>query len=739
MIATLTFENVARPLAWLGLVALVATVLAATYRGIGARTGNRLAWALMLLRAFGLAALILALAKPTWTSEHEFVDPPRLGVIVDDSASMSLPDPSGPARLDLATKALAGLRRELAKSSGPTVAIDLFDLRGNPLESGVPTKAEAGRTDLVRPLVASAAKLRARPLAGLVLISDGMDNSGRKDFAALADLGVPVHTLGFRPPDGAGAMNLAIRRVQAPERAMIHNAVKVDVLLSKTGGPATRARVSIRRGRDSVVTDTFDLPAGDVERPVALTMTPDQTGRFVFTTAVSSPAGEPNLADNVATFPLRVDKEPIRVLYLEGFLRFEYKYLKARLEDDPDVSLVAVVRRANPERVAGNEGADLVTPDRLKAIDILILGDMEASFLGASEYQAILAWLDEKNHALLVLGGEHAFGSDGVQKTPLARSLPVVFRDTGVTQTEEPFTLERTDAGRRHPIFELSGDRVRDDATWGSAPPLSGSSLVARAKPGADVLAVNPNVKIDGTPAVVVAVQRYGGGHTMVLLADTTWRWSRLTRVLGQDDTLFARFWSQTLRWLAGRSRDETRAPLVVSTDRPDYTIGQTVSIRVLRQPGPGTPLARAEFAAEVTGPTGAPISVPLKAGSAEPDVFLGTFVPSSSGRYEVAVTATAAGVSVANGAAEVLVQGADLERSDPGTNRDTLRAISSATGGESLLVDEAEKLASKIDRTERRIVTSRRVELWHSPILFLAFLSAVSAEWLLRRRHHLV
>lgn len=723
-LATLILDDVRHPLAWLVLTAIGAAMLFATYRRIHARTGRPLAWGLLALRGAGVGALILALAKPTWTSDRETIDPPQLGVIVDDSASMSLPDASGEPRIAVAAKGVERLRSALAKLPGPAVAIDLFNLRGEPLGSGVP-KAEAGRTDLNRPVTLVAAKLRSRPLAGLVLVSDGMDNSGRTGPGELADLGVPVHTLGFRPVGGDAATHFAIRRVQVPTRAMIHNAVKVELVVAKTGGPARAGPATVRLGREVIATEPIDWPAGDSERTVGLTFTPDRAGRFVFSAGVDA-------SDNLATFPMRVDREPIRVLYVEGFLRFEYKYLKARLEDDPDVSLVAVVRRANPEQAGAQDPGIIITPDRLKTIDVVILGDMEGGYLGKPEYAAILTWLDAANHAVLVLGGPHSFGPDGFAGTPLAAALPVRFR-AATTQADEPFTLERTEQGRRHPIFELSGDRVKDDATWSGAPTLAGSSVVAGAKPGADILAVNPGVKVDGAPAVVVASQRFGGGRTMVLLADTTWRWSRLTRVLGQDDTLFARFWGQTIRWLAGRSRDDARAPLIATTDRPSYTIGQPARIRVERQALPGVDL-RAEV---VSGAKSTAVAV--AAGSADPDVFTGTFVPSSAGRHEVQVTATSGGKVVANTSAEFLVEGADLERADPGVNRETLRAIGAATGGSSFLVDEADRLAPLIERRERRITTSRRDELWHSPWLFAGFIAAVSAEWFLRRRNHLV
>jgi hypothetical protein len=338
-----------------------------------------------------------------------------------------------------------------------------------------------------------------------------------------------------------------------------------------------------------------------------------------------------------------------------------------------------------------------------------------------------------------VLGGYCSFGPDGFRKTPLADLLPVVFADKEPFQSEEPFVMKLTEEGQRHPIFEVSSAQGKDTALWNRAPQLLGASLVQRAKSGASVLAVNPNILIEEKPAIVAATQRYGAGHTMVLTVDTTWRWTRLTRIMGQADTLYARFWSQTIRWLAGRNLDERRPLLTVSTDRPDYEVGKQVMIRVMRQPRPDTDLSSAEVGAEVVHEAGKSVAVPLRTNSTEPNVFTGTFYPPAGGRYEVAATLTAAGKPLANQAAEFLVQGSDLELADTGTNRAYLQSISAATGGLYFDIEDAAKLTDKIERKERRITQVRRTEFWNSPALFLFFLSAVTLEWLIRRRNHLV
>jgi hypothetical protein len=130
-----------------------------------------------------------------------------------------------------------------------------------------------------------------------------------------------------------------------------------------------------------------------------------------------------------------------------------------------------------------------------------------------------------------------------------------------------------------------------------------------------------------------------------------------------------------------------------------------------------------------------------MKASSAEPDVFTGSFYPTAGGRYEVAARLSDGAKPMANQASEFLVHGSDLELADTDTTRGRaiLQGIAAASGGVYLDIEDADQLAEKIPRKERQIPRVQRTEFWNSPWLFLGFLGAVTAEWFIRRRNHLV
>jgi hypothetical protein len=743
MIAGIQFENVSIPWLWLLLLVAGSAVLVLTYLDIFRRSGRSLTWGLLGLRGLGLFFLVLALAKPTWTREREEIDPGHVVVIVDNSRSMSLTDGSS-TRYGKARKAVEELTAGLQKGSKTRPVVDLFDIEGNPLQK-FPEDPTVDRTDLEKAIRQSIKKMRSRNLAGVVVISDGMDTTGRSSFQDWRDSTVPVHALGF-PATSTGDLDLAVRRPRAPERALVHNALTIDVPITKTGKNACSATVSIKRGRETVESQKVELPAGGSEREVSLTFTPRQPGRFVYTAAIESDSGERYLGNNAVHFPLRVDAEPIRVLYVEGYLRTEAKFLKAQLADDPDVRLTWDMRRPTPD-TPNPIVQVLFREEVLKDIDVIILGDMEGRYLRKQDYEQIVKWLDGKNHSLLVLGGYSSFGPEGFHDTPLAAVLPVVFRTTLPYQSEKSVGLELTEKGKQHPLFSLSGDRVKDAEDWAKAPKLEGMAVAARLKPGAEDLAVNPELQVEGKPATLLATQRAaGGGHVMVLTADTTWRWSRFKRILGQPDTLYSRFWSQAIRWLAGRSLDDQRPPITVSTDKPDYEANQKVTVKVLKQPGADQEKAKGELSVEVTQPDKArqphyrpPPPLTLKPDATNPDLLSAEFYPQAGGRYEVTATLTDAGKLKASQVSEFLVQGTDLEMASPATSPATLKSLADATGGVFLNVDEAESLADRIERKPRRTASVARTEFWNSPWLFLAFLTAVSAEWFIRRKNHLI
>ena len=163
-------------------------------------------WWLLGLRLAGVAALLVSLIKPSWTTVFERTERPRVAVVIDDSQSMSIMQRVGNTDqwVSRYNQALSWLRDSAAgKMLRDKFDVTVFNIAGDELPMDhLPTEPAAEQTDLVRGLRAAEAKLRGQPAAGIILISDGRDTTGRENFMAMEELPVPAYTIGFKqsPP-----------------------------------------------------------------------------------------------------------------------------------------------------------------------------------------------------------------------------------------------------------------------------------------------------------------------------------------------------------------------------------------------------------------------------------------------------------------------------------------------------------------------------------------------------------
>lgn len=758
-LADIMLENFDPPWFWAGLALIAMGVLTWTYLGMYRRSGRPLVVGLLALRALGAAALIVALIKPAWTRVEERLEKPRLAVVLDDSQSMWLSAGNGEStsRYELAKRLIGD--SDFASGLRQRFTVSLFNINGESLDATrLPAEPSAEQTDLVRALRAASTGRRGRSSAGVLLISDGRDTTGRESFMSVQDLPTAVYAVGYRSAETSSGtpFDLAVAGVDAPPRTMVHNTVRIRIAVSKDGGAALDVPVQVELAGALITTERVSLPQDSSQRVAELSFTPEEAGDFMFTARVPEQPGERTGRNNAVSFRLRVEAEPIRVLYIEGYLRPEYTFLRDRLGNDPDVDLVTLVRFASPDELnagASLAGADLLTQERLKRFDVILLGDFEASLLDDSAYEAIERWVSAGG-GLLILGGYQNLAPRGLVATPLGRVLPVEPATGATTQVNEPFLFELTPEGRAHPALYLTGDVSRDNEAWKTLPHLTGITAVGGVKPGAVVLARHPlpspyDPERRGHPVLVT--QRFGEGVVTLLTADTTWRWSRYPRLGGQPDTLYVRFWSQMVRWLAGRDVLSLKPALQATTDAASYERGKRVNIEVRRNVAamiPGTEALAATPSLIVRGPDGRNTPVPLSATS-DPDMWSASYFPDRGGRFTLAAKLTTTTEfydeptrDLTSDTTAFLVQGSPLELDDPSANPASLQQIATYTGGAFAMIDDQTALRQMLNTLpDERWSTfeTRRAVVWNNPALFVLFVVCVCTEWIIRRKNQLI
>lgn len=780
LVAALTFET--PELGWLAGLALAAGVVGVVVvyaigllRHAPASVSH---FGLLGLRLAAIACGVLALWHPAWVREEQVAQRPVLAVVLDDSASMAQPAQAPRADSDKAVSryesATEVLNRRLRPVLGRACELLLFDAEGRALDgNNLPRAAEGLCSPLTSMLLQVQQTLREQPLAGIVLLSDGREVSDRPATGGLEQLRVPVHVVQIADDSGpAGPPNVAIQGVAANRRALVGNTVRVAVDLVASGiAENTPVPVSILDSERTVATRTVQLSTATSGRRAELEFVPRRAGDFVYTVQAGTLPGELNGADNRQTFPLHVTSKPLTVLYVDGVLRWEGKYVREALSSDPDINLISAVRIAPPGTDRGSQG--LLLPPQLANLDVVILGDVEAAFFSTEEMTALRAWVLESGGAVVLTGGYHSFGPNGFGATTLRDVLPVEFSSESNPQSDQPFSLKLTEAGRESPIFNLTGDPVRDAAFFQALPPLAGCSRIAGVKPGAEVLAINPQMGAPGSSAAdglpVMVAQDVGAGRTMVLAADTTWRWRMVVGGLTGDSSFYPRFWGQLVRWMRGTGLQPVEQ-LFVATDRYRYRTGQTIEVNVEVRPANGPVAAGASPAGGDRLQTGPPKTVAVgyrvtaaaltEAGSRSvvplaetaPGRFRGTLAAVGAGRLDLlvhGVPATGRASLLASrddedkldelsAVATVQVERPDLEALDPRPDPQWLAQVAQLTGGRVLSPDQVESWADQLPSAPRQTTRLASSGLVGERLLGGAFLALLCTEWILRRRSRL-
>ena len=145
-------------------------------------------------------------------------------------------------------------------------------------------------------------------------------------------------------------------------------------------------------------------------RPVRLSFRPTQVGRFEFVVEAQPQEGELKTERNRQSRTIQVRKEKIRVLLVQAYPSFEFRYLRNMLHATRRSTLHTVLQEADLEHAEQDASALRVFPVRredLFAYDVVIFGDVNPALLSPTALQNLADFVDQpdKGGALVLIAG----------------------------------------------------------------------------------------------------------------------------------------------------------------------------------------------------------------------------------------------------------------------------------------------------------------------------------------------
>jgi uncharacterized membrane protein len=699
------------------------------------------AWLLPALRLLVLGLLVFLLLQPERRRERVREELPVMAVVLDVSASMT--EKLGPNKKSRAQLAAEFLNSDEVRQLDKRFRVRHFTV-GARAESVPATwddvRFNSPESRLLTGLQTVFDRMQDESMAGVIVVSDGLDRSGGDPDSV--PLRFPLYIPSLEKPfevDERVEQEWTIADVSYPKRTIAGWTAPVEVMVRRSGGLGAKT-LPVRLYADTELVETREIrfEKGARLEHLRFDISPETVGAAYYTIEIEPDEdGRPD--NNVFQFMVEVIDSEMRVLYLEGTPRWEFKFFKNALFRESQFSLDAFVQAANGVFLAFDEtrgmsadggGTPDLSAESLSKYKVLVLGELEADAINANA-EAIEAFV-ETGGGLLILGGRRSFSANGVAQQPtLQKLLPVRPAPDGM-MVDARFQLNFTPEGHQHPALSGLTGAV-------AIPPVLSLWKPVRLHALGTALLTAP----DASP--LIAVRRYGRGRTAVILTDSLWRWRMAGRtVSGRDDAkdpLYDRFYSQLVHWLAPSGKDlqgDAGFEMVVS--------GHEFKLREPVRIGAVTGLAQGaldSLQCQVDGPGGSqvfsmtPVLLGAEFGVGTPvDGYAFTFRAEIPGRYT-------ASSGLPDGSdrdqLEFLVERPRDEMTGAPINRSLLETLAERSGGRFASLSEWDGLLKGVHGLTREIAVTEEKPIWDYAIILLLVIGLLVSEWFLRRKANLM
>lgn len=690
---------------------------------------------LAALRLAVIGIVLFCLFRPVLIVKAAVSQQNVIGVLIDDSRSMQINDENG-TRADFVRRTFANPDSSIMRALSDKFLVRTFRFSSSTSRVTSPSDLTfAGtQTRVAAAIEGARQELAGLPVAGLVVVTDGADTSDKTVTDALLASkaeSLPVFTVGVGQE--TLSRDIQVGRVSTPRTALKGTSLLVDAILTQTGYAGQTVTLDVEDGDRIVGSQPVQLPSDGDPVAVRVRFTADQAGPRVFRLKVAPQPGEVVTENNQRDVQIDVKDRRERLLYYEGEPRFEMKFVRRAVADDPNLQLVTLQRTAENKFYRFDvdpAGDELVagfpkTREELFAYRGLVLGSVEASAFTADQLKMIADFVDVRGGGLLLLGGPKAFAEGGYTGTPVADVMPVVLEHAGSGVAH--VKVHPTRAGAAHAVTQLGGTEEASAERWKTMPDLTTVNLIETIKPGATTL-------LSGTDdrhreRIVLAYERYGRGKSIAFPVQDSWQWQMQAAVPVEDQT-YENFWRQMLRWTV----DGVPEMVDCRPEQDRVEPGQPVTLNCDVVDSRYIELNDAAVVAHVTSPSSRKIDVPLQWTGEKPGEYRGTFTTDTAGWYEAKVDATRASKSVGSTTTHVRAAPDDAEYFDAAMHGPLLRRIAQETGGRFYPASAMSSLPDDLKYSGRGVTAVEERDLWHMPILLIALVGLLCAEWGLRR-----
>ena len=701
---------------------------------------------LISLRLLTFLLLVFILLKPELEFKKSHILKNSIAVLVDDTKSMSVKTfPLEIPRVDFVRQALEKNREklELLKNN---FQVDFF-FASNQIEPISSTelkeryRPKKSITDIAGVFSQLNKQYEGKSLQGVMLFSDGADLTIEPEtispelLALLADWEAPVYT--FQAGTNYMFKDLAIEALESADFGFIHQPVRLTVTISASNMGNRNIPLVLKRGSTILLSRIVEVREGQNRYPVKLEFAPSMLGKHIYSLTIPVFAGESVVSNNRRDFQVKVIRDRIRVLHLNGRPAWDSRFLREVLANHPKVDLLSFfILRTMGDDVASPTSelslipfpTNLLFSEYLNSFDLIIFQNFNYDPFIDKNYLSNIKEFVKNGGAFVMIGGELSFHGGGYGRTDIEDILPVQFEQTSQPFVNESFSLKLEKNLLRHPILQLEKESKANKEAWQALPELNGINAGLKPRKNAHVLA---SFEKGGKDYPVLVAGRMDKGRSLVVATDSSWNWNFRRIGEGGSGRHYHKFWNNLIAWLI--DDPETRL-LKLETDKERYEEGEDVLFRVRALQEDYNPSVGTEVRLTIKMPRGEVKSKTIKTDDNGEGAFQWTLMREGSYVLKAEVEVTSQRQEAEIGFS-VFSETAEFQK--PRVNETLLKRIAEVSGGKyEVLTEKTDFSKIKFDNPKVEIkARSKSFSLWDSWWTYGLILGFLFIDWFTRRK----
>ena len=713
-----------------------------------------------------------------WLWHQHRTDLPDIIVVLDDSESMRIVDHldksdiperlqqgigdngfSKPTRFALAQCMLLDTHTALLASLESHYNVKFYRI-GESSRTSLPT-SEHSLTEIIRSSEADGhtSRLglclkdiveaqRGRPTAAIIMFTDGITTEGERLSEAAnyaRRKSIPLHIVGMgrvKPP-----RDILISQLFSDDLVFVNDLITFDFKVSGRGFAGEEVAVTLREKGTPFPLDqkTIQIDQDGVPTSVRLTWRPPEKGEYEYEINVETREGEVNTSNNTDTQVVTVRDEAVRVILVQDYPNFEFRFLKNLLArsvqsdglQTKTIELTTVLHEADRDYASQDKTAQRVFPvsrEELFKYDVIIFGDVNPTTLTRSTLDNIASFVTERGGGIIFCAGPRHTPL-AYRGSPLETLLPINLESASLpgneTSLDEEFRAKLTTLGLTVPHLQLAETSGANAQLWNELPPLYFLLAAPDVLPATRVFAVHPSRRGPrGANLPLVCMQYVGAGKVVLHCTDEIYRWAQHS----SGSTYYARYWLQTLRYLSRSKLHGENAIAEILDQKQEYQRGDPVQLLVRFLDDRFAP-AKDDGVTLMLEHTGSRRrQVTLHRNSSHPGIFESTLHGLARGQYRVWMASPTIDGETVSRTFKVVSPPTESTRLEMDKTDLTLAAKTSQ--GEFYTIESISDLLKRLPAGRHVRIESLPPEpLWNTSILICLFVALLITEWLLRKK----